>query len=348
MKCYKYISLLVGMMLFSMTMSAQNITNQAFYQEGRTIVVTYHLDRMADVILQVSMDGGKTFSAPLRHVTGNVGQNVQPGDNRIVWDVLAEYEQLISDNVIFKLTANGSKRSFVVNGVTFNMIYVQGGTFRMGGIYKDAREYEKPVHDVTLNSYYIGETEVTQALWEAVMGTTVYQQRDKANPQWAMNSIGPNYPIYFVTWEDCQEFTQNLSLLLDVNFRLPTEAEWEYAARGGKKCSQFRYSGSHNILDVACSVKSSNGHVHSVAEKRPNDLKIYDMSGNVWEWCNDWFGYHYYVNSPSVNPLGPPSGKERVMRGGGYIGGLGDCLVYTRATGECSSRVGLRIVLVIE
>ena len=206
--------------------------------------------------------------------------------------------------------ANGGKSSKVisilitVNGVTFNMIKVDGGTFTMGATSEQQNpdSYEKPTHQVTLSSYYIGETEVTQALWKAVMGN---------NPSW---SKGENLPVEYVSWKDCKKFIGKLNKLTKRSFRLPTEAEWEYAARGGKRSNHTQYSGGSMIDDVAWYDGNSGGKTHSVKTKKPNELGLYDMSGNVWEWCQDWYGS--YSSNAQTNPTGPDSGSYRVFRGG--------------------------------
>ena len=195
--------------------------------------------------------------------------------------------------------------TYTVNGVSFKMVKVDGGTFTMGGTSeqgKDSYADEKPTHSVTLSSYYIGQMEVTQALWRAVMGK---------NPSY---NVGDNLPVTNVSWNDCQEFIKKLNSLTGAKFRLPTEAEWEYAARGGKKSKKYKYSGSNNIDDVAWYTYNSGGKTHAVGTKRPNELGIYDMSGNVYEWCSDW--YDSYSSMSQTNPKGANSGSYRVLRGG--------------------------------
>ena len=209
---------------------------------------------------------------------------------------------------------------FTVNGVSFTMKLVEGGTFQMGATSEqggDAYDYEKPVHNVTLSSYYIGETEVTQALWQAVMGS---------NPS---HFKGDNLPVECVNWDDCQEFITKLNRLIGRTFRLPTEAEWEYAARGGKKSNGYKYAGSNTIGSVAWYMDNSS-ETHPVKGKAPNELGLYDMSGNVWEWCHDLFGKDYYGKSPSVNPQGPSSGSGRVLRGGCWFFNARPCRVSNR------------------
>ncbi|MDD6784288.1 MAG: formylglycine-generating enzyme family protein [Prevotellaceae bacterium] len=203
---------------------------------------------------------------------------------------------------------NPNAKKFVANGVEFYMIPVEGGTFTMGATPEQEKPYsdEKPAHQVTLSSYYIGETEVTQALWTAVMGNNPSRFTD------------PTKPVEQVSWNDCQNFIIKLNSLTGQKFRLPTEAEWEYAARGGNKSMGYQYSGSNNLDDVAWYDKNSFNTTQSVKTKRPNELGIYDMSGNVWEWCQDRYDKKYYKKSPKENPMGPNTGSLRVLRGGGW------------------------------
>ena len=199
----------------------------------------------------------------------------------------------------------------VKNGISIDMVKVEAGTFMMGATseMKDPDDDEKPVHQVILtNDYYMGKYEVTQALWEAVMGS---------NPSICE---GDNLPVETVSWNDCQEFISKLNSMTGRKFRLPTEAEWEYAARGGKRSRGYQYSGNSNISDVAwydgnC-VNISGINTHPVGKKQANELGIYDMTGNVWEWCQDWYGS--YSSSSQTNPTGSYSGSDRVYRGGSW------------------------------
>ncbi|MDY4862168.1 MAG: SUMF1/EgtB/PvdO family nonheme iron enzyme [Candidatus Onthomorpha sp.] len=206
-----------------------------------------------------------------------------------------------------------NEQTFMVKGVEFKMIKVEGGTFSMGGRYDD----EKPVHSVTLSDYYIGETEVTQELWEAVMGS---------NPSYYKGNN--QRPVESVSWYDCQEFIKKLNQLTGKEFRLPTEAEWEYAARGGKYSRGYKYSGSNNADEVAWYGSNSGRTTHSVKTKKANELGLYDMSGNVCEWCNDWYGD--YQSYSQTNPTGPSKGEYRVLRGGSWNNYVGYTWVFVR------------------
>ena len=249
-----------------------------------------------------------------------------------------------SNSYASSASSGASVETFTVNGVSFNMVRVEGGTFQMGS--NDGDKDEKPVHQVTLSTYSIGETEVTQALWEAVMGTTVSQQRDKVGPSWPMCGEGADYPMYYVSWEECQTFIQELNQLTGKRFRLPTEAEWEYAARGGSKSRGYKDSGSNTIGDVVWYEANSGNQTHPVKAKQANELGLYDMSGNVWEWCQDWYGD--YSSSSQTNPKGPSSASYRVDRGGCWYSNAWYCRVSfrgRRTPGGRDSFLGLRLAL---
>ena len=311
----------------------QMVSNVDAYQEGKNIIITYDTDKEGFVdLVYCSTDGGRTWGAPLKQVTGDVNKQVPAGSHRIVWDVLSEREKLSGANICFKVVANSGR--FTVRGVSFEMVRVEGGTFRMGATSEqgsDAWGDEKPVHSVTLSSYYIGKTEVTQALWQAVMGS---------NPSYFK---GSDRPVEWVSWDDCQEFIQKLNRLTGRNFRLPTEAEWEFACRGGNNSRGYKYSGSNNLGSVAW---YSCGKTRPVGTKAPNELGIYDMTGNVWEWCSDW--YANYTSYSQTNPTGPQSGSDRVYRGGSMGNGVRYCRSSCRIDGFPAWRnndLGLRLAL---
>lgn len=225
--------------------------------------------------------------------------------------------------------------TFTVNGVSFNMIFVQGGTFTMGATPEQGRDViAGPPHQVTLSDYYIGQTEVTQELWVAVMGENISCFR------------GDNLPADGVNWDECQVFIQKLNQLTGENFRLPTEAEWEYAARGGNRSEGYMYSGSNDIDEVAWYGYKQSFGTQPVATKRPNELGIYDMSGSLWEWCQDWYGF--YSTEPAVNPQGPSTGLGRVMRGGNWLDIGSICKVSERyyRESDCNMYIlGFRLCL---
>ena len=232
--------------------------------------------------------------------------------------------------------------SFTINGISFNMILVKHGCFMMGATeeQKEPNNDEKPVHKVIITkNYYIGETQVTQRLWNAIMGD---------NPSYFK---GNNRPVESVSWDECQIFINVLNSKLRTKlagkkFRLPTEAEWEFAARGGNNSDGFQYAFSDNLCEVAWCSKNSDGKTHPVAQLKPNELDIYDMNGNVWEWCQDWYG-KYSLNS-QTNPKGPSRGDYCVIRCGSWNVDNRDGRLSYR---NCSiphgrhSGIGLRLVL---
>ena len=218
-----------------------------------------------------------------------------------------------------------------LNKLINNMVYVSGGTFIMGG---DDSSDQMPTHSVTLSSYYICKYEVTQVLWRAVMGS---------NPS---NFKGNNLPVENVSWYDCQTFIKRLNSYTGRNFRLPTEAEWEFAARGGNYSRHYKYSGSNDIDDVAWYIDNSNKRPHPVGTKQANELGLYDMSGNVGEWCSDWDGS--YSSYSQTNPTGPNSGSFRVHRGGFWRYNARYCRTPERSSKTpdyCVNYIGLRLVL---
>ena len=240
-----------------------------------------------------------------------------------------------------KMVGNVSKRngtkSRVLQNLIKNMVYVEGGTFMMGATSEqgsDAYDREKPAHQVTLSSFSIGRYEVTQEEWKAVMGS---------NPSYFK---GKKLPVEKVSWDDCQKFIRKLNQLTGKQFRLPTEAEWEYASRGGSKSRGYKYAGGNDLGSVAWYNGNSGGKTHDVGQKQPNELGLYDMSGNVWEWCQDWYGD--YSSSFQTNPTGSSSGSYRVYRGGSWSDLARFCRVSYRdgdAPGFRIYDLGLRLAL---
>ncbi|MCR5193852.1 MAG: formylglycine-generating enzyme family protein [Bacteroidales bacterium] len=279
-----------------------------------------------------------------------------------------------------------------VKGVSFRMIRVQGGTFTMGATAEqgsDADDDEKPAHKVTLSTYYIGETEVTQELWQAVMGSNPSRYKPKetnaaqcsydafvadakrlnakkpgtmrvpTRQEWYAAMVTTSgtlkRPVEDVCWDDCQKFIRRLNQLTGKKFRLPTEAEWEFAARGGTKSRGYKYSGGNDIGTVAWYTvnaedkgeSSSDYGTHVVKTKQPNELGIYDMAGNVWELCQDCYGN--YSDGAQTSPQGPSTGSCRVGRGGSWNYSASQCRTSNRfcfIPHHSFNFVGLRLVLV--
>lgn len=225
----------------------------------------------------------------------------------------------------------------VKDGINIEMIKVEAGTFMMGTTkeVKEPYKIELPAHEVLLTEdYYIGKYEVTQALWNVVMDSK-YSTND-----------GDLLPKNYVSWNDCQEFIEKLNKITGLKFRLPTEAEWEYAARGGKKSKRYLYSGSNNVLDVAWYDGNSSNKRHPVGTKQANELGIFDMGGNVSEWCQDLWGQ--YQNDSQINPLGSSAGTKHVLRGGNYFFDIRICYLSYRMFAESNYKdafSGFRLAL---
>ena len=258
-------------------------------------------------------------------------------------DVAPKKEQPNTQPVVKQQPKQPIAKSYTVNGVTFRMMKVNAGQFAMGAdASTDSFAYpeEAPIHSVQLTDFYIGETEVTQALWTAVMGAGMeeYIKGKKAH------GLGNEYPMYYVSYDDCVAFVMALNELTGESFRLPTEAEWEYAAR--ERTSTQLYAGANVIGGVAWYEGNSGGTTQPVAQKKANALGLYDMCGNVAEWCMDWF--ELYPDEASTNPLGPELGELKVFRGGSWADKAIDCRVSCRTAWQPdyrSANIGLRLAL---
>ena len=232
-------------------------------------------------------------------------------------------------------------------GINMKMIWVEGGDFLMGCTSEqgNCESDEQNVRRVTVDGFYIGMLEVTQSQWEKVVGTSIYQQKTKADYSYTY-CVGPDYPMYYVSWDEAMEFCRLLSNKTGRTYTLPTEAQWEYAARGGNKNEGAKYAGSNMIDAVAWYTDNSGSSTHIVGSKRANALGIYDMSGNVWEWCKDWYS-NSYVSNDTNNPVGPSSGFNRVNRGGGWGSTASGCRVADRSYYSPDDRrgnLGFRVV----
>ncbi len=342
---------------------APQVTNVIFEQrtDGSHKVDIYYDLYDADgdamtVTMQASNDAGKTWNVSCNQINSDVGDNQTSGTGKhIVWDFAAEHPDVYWDQVQIKITADDG----YTLPISVDMLFVQGGTFTMGDTWGDGRSNERPTHSVTVNSFYLGKYEVTNAEVVEVYNWALAQGKITASSSTVKNTEGDqrelldlddsdcqisyngsqlyvengldNYPVIDISWYGAAAFCnylsekEGLTPVYDLSnwsadwnangYRLPTEAEWEYAAKGGANGNDTKYSGSDNVDEVAWYRDNSGGHTHEVGTKHPNELGIYDMSGNVWEWCWDWYSSSYYNSSPQDNPKGPDSGTERVLRG---------------------------------
>lgn len=277
--------------------------------KGYSAVLTANVQSYEVSDFRVSWSSSNTAVATVND-EGNVTA-ISKGEAIITATSVADKKKKASCTVTV-VNVPSETKTFTVKGVNFDMKLVEPGTFQMG----NTNNYK-----VTISKhYYIGETEVTQALWQAVTG---YSPADEDYSWDAKYGLGDNYPAYTISYEHVQSFLSKLNNLTGIQFRLPTEAEWEFAARGGNKSKGYIYSGSNNVDEVAWYYFNSDYKLHPVKTKVPNELGIYDMSGNAYEWCNDWYGD--YPNYPVADPTGPASGSVRIVRGGGVWAFVESC-----------------------
>ena len=337
------IYLLMLLLLVSCTLRAQ-LSNIRVEKEASCgyYIITFDLDAQSDDPFEIKLTpylGSQEIINPI-FVYGNK-ISIPAKDIQLFWNPLSE-------------GVEAGDWKFRINAQAATWTYVQGGSFMMGSNdYSD----EKPIHEVSVSSFYISKYEITQKEWQEVMGS---------NPSYFK---GDKLPVENISWYDAIEYCNkrsikeglkpcysgsgaNISCDWTANgYRLPTEAEWEYAARGGKKSKGYKYSGSDDIKKVAWYKSNSGSKTHPVGENQANELGIYDMSGNVWEWCWDWYSSDYYSKSPSSNPRGPSSGEKRVLRGGSWSSYDCYCRVANRFDDDPDYRYydfGLRILRAIQ
>jgi formylglycine-generating enzyme required for sulfatase activity len=267
-------------------------------------------EREADVTVTL-LRNGKRYEAGRLSLTGALGKKIQIGPGKLVtWDVLRDFPGGFDEDITWEVSAlESNSHSDSFTGMTFK--FVKGGCFQMGDLFGDGQDREKPPHEVCLDDYWMGKFEVTQGEYRKVMGV---------NPS-NFKQCGDNCPVESVSWDNAQDFIKNLNSLTGKSFRLPTEAEWEYAARSGRK--KEKYIGGDDPDSLAWYDKNSGKTTHPVGQKAPNGLGLYDMSGNVWEWVQDWYDEGYYKKGPKKsgwkNPQGPSTGDYRVLRGGSWL-----------------------------
>lgn len=327
MNVMKRLIVILAILLFSTYVGAQTIENVRFVRNDKELTINYTLDKRCDILVRVSVDGGESYSYPLQNLSGDVGKNVTPGEKQIIAYDLFELrgiaDSLDSALVRFKVEVDDGSVDVVFGNLLIPMVPVEGGTFTMGCTHPNAvkhnYEADVPKHKVTVKSFYMCKYEVTQQLWTAVMDT---------NPsRWQDND---SLPVEQVSWNDVQIFIARISQLTGRRFRLPTEAEWEYAARGGNKSKRYVYPGTSGDAGDCCwyCVNSKN-RTHPVGQKKPNELGLYDMGGNVLEWCSDWMGE--YSEEPQENPQGPKYGENKILRGGCMSSPSWGCSVSSRS-----------------
>jgi len=313
------------------TAFAAEVKNDRATMEGNRVVWEYDLEGAANQPAQVTLSvtiAGKTYAGKDLHLEGDIGKVVPGRGKKLWWNVLRDFPRGVSSKVDWELMAVGVTYTDPVKGM--ELVFVKGGCYQMGDTFGEGGSDEKPVHEVCVSDFYIGKYEVTQGEWEKVMGS---------NP--SKFKKGPRYPVEMVSWRDVQEFMRKLNLQGGRKYRLPTEAEWEYAARSGGK--KERFAGTSDILQfgtVAWYSGNSGGSTHPVGEKAPNGLGLYDMNGNVWEWCSDWYEGNYYATSPKADPQGPPDGGYPVLRGGSWF--TEGVLLYFRTSFRVSVYPGSR------
>lgn len=299
---------------FSLVLNAAEVKNDSVRQEGNRLIVTYDLegtDTEANVVIMIIV-GGKTYAAGQLHLEGDFGMVRKGKGKKVWWNVLQDFPAGLTCDVEVSVTAGGGVYRDQAAGIEF--AWVPGGCFQMGcgSWQRDCDDSEKPVHEVCLNGFWMSRTEVTQGQWKYIMGNNPSEFKK-----------GADYPVEMVNWDDVQDFIKEFNKQSGKKYRLPTEAEWEYAASFGSK--EEYYAGGNDIDELGWYENNATGifiadSTRAVATKRPNELGLFDMSGNVWEWCQDWYEKDYYKNSSRSNPIGPASGSTRVIRGGSWYG----------------------------
>jgi formylglycine-generating enzyme required for sulfatase activity len=312
-----------------------NVTIRPTVADEQTIIQVGSLKVTTEIAGALYVDG--TYMKQVNANTAITLNNLTEGAHtvKISGDETVEKDVAIRAGETASLTLD--KRRSDVSSLVPDMVHIQGGTFQMGR--NGGESDEKPVHSVTVSSFWIGKYEVTQKQWRNVMGSNPPELYFKGCDQ---------CPVEKVSWDDIREFISKLNQKTGKTFRLPTEAEWEFAAKGGNQSRGYTYSGSNNVDEVAWYYGNSGSNTHPVGQKKPNELGLHDMSGNVWEWCSDWYGSGYYRSSPSANPKGPSTGSGRVIRGGSW-GSILYCSTASRYYSDPGTRgnsLGFRLVLV--
>jgi len=300
----KKVLIIVAILIIAMISQAAKDKNSLMRQEGNRGVVRYDLvgDAGEDAEVNLSIEyNGKRYTQDELSITGDIGKVVTGSNKAIFWDVIKDFPRGLVGTVDWFLDVGGKVFRDPVTGMEF--VFVKGGCYQMGS--NSGISDEKPVHEVCVDDFYIGKYEVTQGEWEKVMGN---------NPS-RFTSCGSDCPVETVSWDDAKDFIRKLNSRSSVTFRLPKEAEWEYAAKGGEN---HTYSGSDNVDSVAWYGSNSGNKTHRVGTKQANGFGLYDMSGNVWEWVEDVYNKNAYSKHQRNNPIYTGKGSYRVLRGGSW------------------------------
>lgn len=369
----------VMFLLVAVPLPAAEVKNVQVYQQGNKAVFTYDLvgGKSQDTVKLNLTVAGKNYTQSRLHLSGDIG-SVRPGSGkRIIWNVLQDFPRGVGGDLRWELTGSGIKKKVAAVSATgrtytdpttgLEFVLVKGGCYQMGDTFGEGEADEKPVHEVCVDDYYIGKTEVTVGQFRRFVDATSYRteaetgdgcyvyngsnwnkERDKnwRNPGFRQ---ADSHPVACVSWNDAGAFIGWLDKNSSQQVRLPTEAEWEYAARSGGKNEKWAGTSNESSLGSYVWYSSNSGkRTHPVGEKQPNGLGLYDMSGNVWEWCQDWYGDKYYGQSSRNNPQGASTGSDRVIRGGGWGGNARLARAANRFRGGPGFRdfgLGFRLVL---
>ena len=352
----KYLLALLFVLTLVLPLFAAEVKNIKPSQAGNRVLFEFDVagepKEEADVSITLTING-KTHTSDKLHLEGDFGKVKAGKGKKIYWNVLQDFPKGFNQEFDFEIVAGGKAFKDSVTGI--EMVLVKGGCYRMGDTFGDGESDEKPVHEVCVDDFYMGKYEVTVGEFRKFVNDAGYKteaekedgcyyytgskwEKDRSknwrNPGFSQDD---SHPVACVSWNDATAFTGWLVNKTGKSYRLPTEAEWEYAAKSGGKSE--KYSGGNDIDSVAWYSSNSGSKTHSVGQKAANGLGIYDMSGNVWEWVNDWYDSGYYKNSPKDNPKGPSSGSDRVRRGGSWSG----YARYVRASDRIGNTPVIRI-----
>ena len=349
MKLFYFFTLAMSLSVYAL---GQNYSDAEYISHkinsDNSIDIYYNSYKSGTVSLYVSTDGGNRFVGPLANLSGDAGCNVQSGhNNHIKWEAPANYDQIPTHLLMFKVKVRN------LSDLSLPMVFVRGGTFTMGNKEHENNNIisdEIPPHTVTLSDFYISQYEITQDIWVTVMGS---------NPSFF---LGDSLPVDNISFSEAIQFAFKLSEMTGFTYRLPTEAEWEYAAKGGYKSENYKYPGGDNIEEVGWTKINSQKTTHQVGLKKPNELGIYDMCGNVYEWCSDMYGE--YSSEDAINPTGATNYSTKifsnnswevsvgavsnhVIRGGSWTNSSKNCYTTKRESKSSNHKrynYGVRIV----